>query len=292
MFDSNYQVSQTHPTSEHITIIDKSNSNCFIIMNVRTKAIKMSVLPKYLSVTRQDVFSFCDMRRRYYQFNEDSAFEVHADGNTWLSKEGFDEFIQFIRRNSIAIDTMVTKLISINDYALRYIQRLETDNTWKSFANQMSSSTEASLRREIDDLKHKLSELTKRFNDHLEQHEANSSTISLPMVDNKTIICNYIISFIQHDSSKAGMMITVNYEEEGIKQQLGIDKPLLEIKARCSIENVQSVLSDVANKGHITLTDADHFTVTEANKDKAFSAFKYKLRSLLRKNKEDVVSNH
>ena len=87
------------------------------------------------------------------------------------------------------------------------------------------------------------------------------------------------------------MMITVNYEEEGIKPSLGIDKPLLEIKARCSIENVQSVLSEIASKGHIILTDPDHFTVSESNKDKAFSAFKYKLRALLRKNKEDVISN-
>lgn len=291
MFDSNYQVSQTHPTSEYITVIDKSNSNCFIIMHTKTKAMKMSVLPKYLGVTRQAVFSFCDMRRRYYQFNEDSAFEFQSDGNAWLSEQGFDEFIQYIRRNNIAIDAMITKLISINDYALRYIQRLETNNASDSSANQMHSSTEAALRREVDDLKHKLAELTKRFNDHLEQHEANSSTISLPMVDNRTIICSYIITFILHDSSKAGMLIAVNYEEEGIKQPLGIDKPLLEIKARCSIENVQSVLSDIANKGHITLTDPDHFTVTEANKDKAFSAFKYKLRALLHKNKEEVVSN-
>ena len=259
-------------------------------MYVRTGAIKMTVLPKYLGVTRQAVFSFCDMRRRYYQLNEDSAFEDHLDGNIWLTKDGFNEFIQFIRRNNIAIDIMITKLVSINDYALRYIQRLNTDNTSDSSANQMHPSTEAALRREIDDLKHKLAELTKRFNNHIEQHEANSSTISLPMVDNRTIICNYIISFILHDSSKAGMIITVNYEEEGIKQPLGIDKPLLEIKARCSIENVQSVLSDIANKGHITLMDPDHFTVTETNKDKVFSAFKYKLRALLHKNKEDVVS--
>ena len=33
-----------------------------------------------------------------------------------------------------------------------------------------------------------------------------------------------------------------------------------------------------------------YFTVTEANKDKVFSAFKYKLRALLHKNKEEVVS--
>jgi hypothetical protein len=260
-------------------------------MHIKTGAIKMAVLPKYLGVTRQAVFSFCDMRRRYYQLNEDSAFEVHTDGNAWLSRDGFEEFIRFIRRNSIAVETMVTKLISINNYALQYIQRLNTDNVSNSSANQMSSSIEAALRREIDDLKNRLSELTRRFNDHLVHHKTDSSTISLPMIDNKTIICDYIISFIHHDNSKTGMMITVNYEEEGIKQPLGIDKPLLEIKARCSIENVQSVLSDIAGKGHITLMDPDHFTVSETNKDKAFSAFKYKLRSLLRKNKEEVISN-
>lgn len=291
MFDSHYRISQTHSTSDYITVIDKSNSNCYIVMHARTGAIKMAVLPKYLGVTRQSVFSFCDMRRRYYQPNEDCAFEVHADGYTWLSKEGFEEFIQYIQKNNITVDAMVTKLISINSYALRYIQRLNMDNASDSSATQMNTSTEAALRMEIKDLKRKLSELTKRFNDHIEQHETNSSVISLPMVDNRTIICNYIITFIHYDDSKNGMMITVNYEEEGIKQSLRIDKPLLEIKARCSIEIVQSVLSEIASKGHIILTDPDHFTVSETNKDKAFSAFKYKLRALLRKNKEDVISN-
>lgn len=291
MFDSNYQISQTHSTSEHITVIDKSNNNRYIVMHVRTGAIKMAVLPKYLGVTRQDVFSFYDTRRRHYNPNDDDAFEVHTDGYAWLSKDGFEEFIQYIQRNNIAVDVMVTKLISINNYALRYIQQLHVDDSSNSSANQMSSSTEADLRREIEDLKNKLAELTKRFEEHIEQHETNSSIISLPMVDNKTIICSYIISFIHHDDSKTGMMITVNYEEEGIKRQREIDNPLLEIKARCSIENVQSVLSDIAGKGYITLTDPDHFTVSETNKDKVFSAFKYKLRALLRKNKEDVISN-
>lgn len=231
------------------------------------------------------------MRRRYYQQNKDCAFEVHTDGYTWLSKDGFEDFIQFLQKNDIAVDTMITKLISINNYALRYIQQLNMDNSSNSSASQMDSSTESALRREIDDLKRQLLELTKRFNEHIEQHRDNSSVISLPMVDNRTIICDYIISFIHHDDSENGIMITVNYEEEGIKQSLGIDKSLLEIKARCSIENVQSVLSEIASKGHIILTDPDHFTVSESNKDKAFSAFKYKLRALLRKNKEDVISN-
>lgn len=291
MFDSRYQISRTHSTSEHITVIDKSNNNYHIVMHARTGAIKMAILPKYLGVTRQDVFSFCDMRRRYYQQNKDCAFEVHTDGYTWLSKDGFEDFIQFLQKNDIAVDTMITKLISINNYALRYIQQLNMDNSSNSSASQMDSSTESALRREIDDLKRQLLELTKRFNEHIEQHRDNSSVISLPMVDNRTIICDYIISFIHHDDSENGIMITVNYEEEGIKQSLGIDKSLLEIKARCSIENVQSVLSEIASKGHIILTDPDHFTVSESNKDKAFSAFKYKLRALLRKNKEDVISN-
>ena len=296
MNDITYRVTRTHPTSDRITVIDSSNGDCFIIMHIRTGAIKLSVLSRYLGITRQQVFSFCDMRRRYYQLGSDNAFEQidTSDGNKWLSVTGFEEFVQYLRRNYIAKDIMVTKLVAINEYAQRYRQTLNTDmqsdNASSSSTNQAYSSIEGALRKEIDDLRLQIAELTKQFEEHIKQHETDSSVVSLPPVDNRSIVCEYNITFVQYDSCKAGLMIMVNYEEANITHPIGIDKPLLELKARCSIEMVQSVLTDLATKGYITCDDPDRFTVSEANKDKAFNAFKYKLRKMLRKNNEDATS--
>ena len=211
-----------------------------------------------------------------------------------MSVTGFEEFVQYLRRNYIAKDIMLTKLVAINEFAQRYRQTLivdtEQDNTSKSSVNQMEQSTETALRKEIDDLRQQLAELTKRFEEHIKQHETDSSIVSLPLVDNRSIICEYNITFVQYDIGKAGLKIMVNYEEANITRPIGIDKPLLELKAKCSIEMVQMVLSDLASKGYVTMDDPDRFIVSEANKDKAFNAFKYKLRKILRKNNEDATS--
>ena len=296
MNDTNYQVTQTHPTSDRITILDHSNGDCRITIRIKTGAIKMSLLPRYLGITHQQVFSFCDIRRQYYRIGTDNAFEQYEtrDSDKWLSVTGFDEFVQYLRRNYIAKDIMITKLVAINEFAQQHRLTIYTnsqpDNTSDSSANQMHSSIEIALRKEIDDLRQQLTELTKQFEEHIKQHETDSSVVSLPLVDNRTIICEYNITFVQYDSCKDGLMIIVNYEEAGITRPIGIDKPLLELKAHCSIEMVQSVLSDLAAKEYITCDDHDRFTVREANKDKAFNAFKYKLRKMLRKNNEDATS--
>lgn len=189
---------------------------------------------------------------------------------------------------------MITKLVAINEFAQRYRQTIiantESDNASSSSPNQMDPSIEADLRKEIDDLRQQLTELRKLFEEHIKQHETDSSVVSLPLVDNRSIICEYNITFVQYDSCKAGLRIMVNYEEASITRPIGIDKPLLELKARCSIEMVQSVLSDLSAKGYIICDDPDRFTVSDVNKDKAFNAFKYKLRKILRKNNEDATS--
>ena len=296
MNDTNYRVTQTHPTSDRITIVDSSNSDCFITVRIKTGAIKMFGLARYLGITNHQVFCFCDMRRQYYQIGSDDAFERSEahDNDKWLSVTGLDEFVQYLRRNYIAKDIMVTKLVAINEFAQRYRQTLladmESDDASKSSTDMLDPSIRAVLRKEIDDLRQQLAELTKRFEEHIKQHEMDSSIVSLPLVDNRSINCEYNITFVQYDRCKDGLMIMVNYEEANITRPIGIDKPLLELKAHCSIEMVQSVLSDLATKGYITHDDPDRFTVSESNKDKAFNAFKYKLRKMLRKNNEDATS--
>lgn len=296
MNDTSYQITRKDPTNDHIIITDHNNGDCFITMSIKTGAIRMFGLARYLGITNQQVFCFCDMRRQYHQLGADDAFErcdVH-DKDRWLSVSGFDEFVQYLRRNYIARDVMITKLVAINEFAQRYRQTLDThsqsDNASGYSANQTDPSIEDALRKEIDDLRKQLAELAMRFDEHIKQHETDSSVSSLPLVDNRSIICDYNITFVLYDIAKAGLNIMVNYEEASITRPIGIDKPLLELKACCSIEMVQSVLSELATKGYIMINDPDRFTVSEANKDKAFNAFKYKLRKMLRKNNEDVTS--
>lgn len=256
----------------------------------------MTVLPRYLGISHQTAFAFCDARRQYFRLGTDNAFEYidPSVGDKWLSVTGFEEFVKYIRGTFLVKDIMIDKLVAINEFAQRYRKTLivntESDNASTSSAIQMDPSTEAALRKEIDDLRRRIAELTKRFDSHVKQHETDSSVISLPLVDNRSIICEYSITFILYDRCKDDSMIMVNYEETSTTRPIGIDKPLLELKARCSIEMVQSVLSDLAAKGYISINDPDRFTVSESNKDKAFNAFKYKLRKLLRKNNEDAVS--